>query len=104
MKTYLKEVVNIHQTALDLTYTESSILYDILLDFTDAFQMIDENTNDIYISEDIFFQIYAIPFLCIYNYNNTIQCTFCQVANWSRKNTKIFLPLSRAAEKENHSA
>ena len=59
MKTYLKEVVNIHQTALDLTYTESSILYDILLDFTDAFQMIDENTNDIYISEDIFFQIYA---------------------------------------------
>ena len=59
MKTYLKELVNIHQTALDLTYTESSILYDILLDFTDAFQMIDENTNDIYISEDIFFQIYA---------------------------------------------
>lgn len=59
MKTYLKEVVNIHQTALDLTYTESSILYDILVDFTDAFQMIDEETDDIYISEDIYFQIYA---------------------------------------------
>ena len=37
MKTYLKEVVNIHQTALDLTYTESSILYDILVNFTAAF-------------------------------------------------------------------
>lgn len=59
MKTYLKEVVNIHQTALDLTYTESSILYDILVNFTAAFQMIDEETDDIYISEDIYFQIYA---------------------------------------------
>lgn len=59
MKTYLEEVVNIHQTALGLNYTESSILYDILLDFTDAFQMIDEETNAIYISEDIYFQIYA---------------------------------------------
>ena len=59
MKTYLEEVVNIHQTALNLNYTESSILYDILLDFTDAFQMIDEETNAIYISDDIYFQIYA---------------------------------------------
>lgn len=59
MKTYLEEVVNIHQTALNLNYTESSILYDILLDFTDAFQMIDKETNAIYISEDIYFQIYA---------------------------------------------
>lgn len=59
MKTYLKEVVNIHQTALDLTYTEASTLYDILVDFTDAFQMIDKETDDIYIPEDIFFQIYA---------------------------------------------
>ena len=59
MKTYLKEVVNIHQTALNLNYTQSSILYDILLDFTDDFQMIDEETDDIYISEDIYFQIYA---------------------------------------------
>lgn len=59
MKTYLKEVIDIHQIALDLTYTESSILYDILVEFTDAFQMIDEETDDIYISEDIFFQIYA---------------------------------------------
>lgn len=59
MKTYLEEIVNIHQTALNLNYTESSILYDILLDFTDAFQMIDEETNAIYISEDIYFQIYA---------------------------------------------
>ncbi len=59
MKTYLEEVVNIHQTALNLNYTESSILYNILLDFTDAFQMIDEETNAIYISEDIYFQIYA---------------------------------------------
>lgn len=59
MKTYLEEVVNIHQTALNLNYTQSSILYDILLDFTDDFQMIDEETNAIYISEDIYFQIYA---------------------------------------------
>lgn len=59
MKTYLEEVVNIHQTALNLNYTESSILYNILLDFTDTFQMIDEETNAIYISEDIYFQIYA---------------------------------------------
>ena len=59
MKTYLEEIVNIHQTALNLNYTESSILYNILLDFTDAFQMIDEETNAIYISEDIYFQIYA---------------------------------------------
>ena len=59
MKTYLKEVIDIHQIALDLTYTESSILYDILVEFTDAFQMIDEETDYIYISEDIFFQIYA---------------------------------------------
>lgn len=59
MKTYLEEVVNIHQTALNLNYTQSSILYNILLDFTDDFQMIDEETNAIYISEDIYFQIYA---------------------------------------------
>lgn len=59
MKTYLEEIVNIHQTALNLNYTESSILYNILLDFTDTFQMIDEETNAIYISEDIYFQIYA---------------------------------------------
>ena len=59
MKTYLEEIVNIHQTALNLNYTESSILYNILLDFTDTFQMIDEETNAIYIPEDIYFQIYA---------------------------------------------
>lgn len=59
MKTYLEEIVNIHQTALNLNYTESSILYNILLDFTDTFQMVDEETNAIYISEDIYFQIYA---------------------------------------------
>lgn len=59
MKTYLKEVVDMHQIALNLTYTESSILYDILFDFTGTFHSIDENTNDIYISEDVFFEIYS---------------------------------------------
>lgn len=59
MKTYLKEVVDMHQIALNLTYTEASILYNILCDFTVEFHSIDKNTNDIYITEDIFFEIYS---------------------------------------------
>lgn len=59
MKTYLKEVVDMHQLALNLSYTESTILYDVLLEFTDMFHLIDETTNDIYIAEEKFFEMYA---------------------------------------------
>lgn len=59
MKTFLKEVVDMHQLALNLTYTEASILYDVLFDFTGSFHCIDESTNDIYIAEDTFFEIYS---------------------------------------------
>lgn len=59
MKTYLKEIVDMHQLALNLTYTEASIFYDILFEFTDMFHSIDESTDDIYIPEDKFFEIYS---------------------------------------------
>lgn len=48
-----------HQLALNLTYTEASIFHDILFEFTDMFHSIDENTDDIYIPEDKFFEIYS---------------------------------------------
>ncbi|WP_343009338.1 hypothetical protein [Clostridium celatum] len=59
MKTYLKEVVDMHQLALSLTYTEATILYDVLFEFTDMFHSIDETTNDIYIPEEKFIEIYS---------------------------------------------
>ncbi|MFC3906841.1 hypothetical protein [Clostridium disporicum] len=59
MKVYIKELIDMHQLALNLTYAESSILYDIFIDCTNDFQEIDENTNDIYINEKIFSEIYS---------------------------------------------
>lgn len=59
MKVYIKELIDMHQLALNLTYTESSILYDIFIDYTNDFQEIDEINNDIYINEKIFSEIYS---------------------------------------------
>lgn len=58
MPIYLNETVNIHQAALNLTYTESTLLYNILFEFTSNFHQSDESINDIYIESDIFFKYY----------------------------------------------
>lgn len=58
MPIYLNETVNIHQAALNLTYTESTLLYNILFQFTYNFHQFDESINDIYIESDIFFKYY----------------------------------------------
>lgn len=59
MKIYIKELIDMHQLALNLTYTEASILYDIFIDCTDNFQEVDESTNDVYVNEKIFSEIYS---------------------------------------------
>ena len=58
MPIYLNETVNIHQSALNLTYTESTILYNIIFELTSNFHQIDESINDIYVEDDIFFEYY----------------------------------------------
>lgn len=58
MPIYLNETVNIHQTALNLTYTESNILYNIIFEITSNFHQIDESIDDIYFDSDIFFEYY----------------------------------------------
>lgn len=57
MKIYLNEVVDIHQLALNLTYTESNILYDTIFKLTGDYHQIDN--DDLFISEEMFFQLYA---------------------------------------------
>lgn len=59
MKSYLKEIVDMHQLALNLTYTESTILYNILFEFTKEFHTFDDSVNDIYIKDEIYFELYA---------------------------------------------
>lgn len=49
MKAYLKEVVDMHQIALNLTYTESTMLYNIMFELTKEFHNIDDSLDDIYI-------------------------------------------------------
>ena len=58
MPIYLNETVNIHQSALNLTYTESTLLYNIIFELTSNFHQIDESINDIYVEDDIFFEYY----------------------------------------------
>ena len=58
MPIYLNETVKIHQYALNLTYTESTILYNIIFELTSNFHQIDESINDIYVEDDIFFEYY----------------------------------------------
>ena len=58
MPIYLNETVNIHQYALNLTYAESTILYNIIFELTSNFHQIDESINDIYVEDDIFFEYY----------------------------------------------
>lgn len=58
MPIYLNETVNIHQAALNLTYTESTLLYNIIFELTSNFHQIDESINDIYVDDDIFFEYY----------------------------------------------
>ncbi|MDB1955464.1 hypothetical protein PMY38_03020 [Clostridium tertium] len=59
MKTYLKEVVDMHQIALNLTYTESTMLYNIMFELTKEFHNIDDSLDDIYIKDEIYFELYA---------------------------------------------
>lgn len=58
MPIYLNETVNIHQYALNLTYTESTILYNILFELTSNFHQFDESIDETYIESDIFFEYY----------------------------------------------
>lgn len=58
MPIYLNETVNIHQAALNLTYTESTLLHNILFELTSNFHQIDESIDDIYVEDDIFFEYY----------------------------------------------
>ena len=58
MPIYLNEAVNIHQSALNLTYTESTLLYNIIFELTSNFHQIDESIDDIYVEDDIFFEYY----------------------------------------------
>lgn len=58
MPIYLNETVNIHQSALNLTYTESTLLYNIIFELTSNFHQIDESIDDIYVEDDIFFEYY----------------------------------------------
>lgn len=58
MPIYLNETINIHQAALNLTYTESTLLYNIIFELTSNFHQIDESIDDIYIESDIFFKYY----------------------------------------------
>ena len=58
MPIYLNETVNIHQYALNLTYAESTILYNIIFELTSNFHQIDESIDDIYVEDDIFFEYY----------------------------------------------
>lgn len=58
MPIYLNETVNIHQAALNLTYTESTLLYNIIFELTSNFHQIDESIDDIYVESDIFFEYY----------------------------------------------
>ena len=58
MPIYLNETVNIHQAALNLTYTESTLLYNIIFELTSNFHQIDESIDDIYVEDDIFFEYY----------------------------------------------
>lgn len=54
----LNEAVNIHELALNLTDTESNILYNIIYDMTFDCHKIHGNINDILIDEDVFFYNY----------------------------------------------
>ena len=45
MPIYLNETVNIHQAALNLTYTESTLLYNIIFELTSTFHKIDESID-----------------------------------------------------------
>lgn len=58
MKTYLKEAVDMHQLAFNLTYTEATILYNILFDFTKEFHIIDDS-DDICVKDEIYFELYS---------------------------------------------
>lgn len=58
MLIYLNETVNIHQAALNLTYTESTLLYNIIFELTSNFHQSDESIDDIYVEGDIFFEYY----------------------------------------------
>ena len=58
MPIYLNETVNIHQAALNLTYTESTLLQNILFELTSNFHQFDESIDDIYVEDDIFFEYY----------------------------------------------
>lgn len=58
MRIYLIETVNIHQAALNLTYTESVLLYNLIFEFTYNFHVVDNTIDDIYVADDIFFNYY----------------------------------------------
>ncbi|WP_195953636.1 hypothetical protein [Clostridium saudiense] len=58
MTIYLNEVVNIHEVALNLTDTETSLLYNIIYNITSDSHKFDENINDIIIDGDVFFYKY----------------------------------------------
>ena len=55
---YLNEAVSIHESALNLTDTEASLLYNIIFDITSDSHKFDENINDIIIDGDVFFNKY----------------------------------------------
>lgn len=59
MKTYLKEFVNMHKVAFNLSYIESSILYNMLIVLTSEFNYYDESVEDIYIYDETLFELYA---------------------------------------------
>lgn len=54
----INEAVNIHEVALNLTYSETNILYNIIYNITHDFHKFDEDTNEIILIDDIFFQFY----------------------------------------------
>ena len=47
-----------HQAALNLTYTESVLLYNLIFEFTYNFHVADDTIDDIYVTDDIFFNYY----------------------------------------------
>ena len=59
MKTSLKEFVDMHQIAFNLSDLESSIFYNMLAVLTSEFNYYDEVIDDIYISDENLFKLYA---------------------------------------------
>lgn len=58
MTIFLKEIIDIHEAALNLTNTEASLLYNIAYDITYTQHEFYKGTTDILINYDDFFYYY----------------------------------------------